>query len=1412
MLRASSMVGFAGMQPEEIVRNPSETDDSPQVSQHSKDDGETGGGEPEADALDMSAWFSGFFWDLAARVNSNAIHCHGHGPAHKREIYNFRRVAEGDMWEISKLPSGLRARACLLREQLHSELMDGITSELKQMGESRNGFAAVGYPTLRKHAACVISYKRAVLCLAAEVDNWLMRYKLLHAHPREAPENLMERKSRLEEFWMMFHDRSRDPGPPQAPPGANRSGLLSPSSGTRSMSRLPRPKKGGSLLDADEFGCSTIARSWQLAQRGPGSPKAAVEAAPKKGARHSSKGSEKPAIAGGKWESNAGKKPPSFRDTTPSKETSSSLAKKRAGLGTSQSLPSLINMTKGLKGPSASTNKETGGPARSQLSKSDSDWNHLFVPPWSPNGPRTIVLPPLADMSRQKYFRECDKDGVVPTTLPFVTGHSAKLEAAGRDLSDRDLMAMAVMITEEEGIEHIDLQGNAMLSDRSLAPFLRRLRKESTVNTLEHLSLAWISRAGLDSLDATLQIIRAASKLRVLDLSGISIGMRFQLPLCQAIGKHDCLTSVVLAQTGLGQTRSPITLSCITELCSSDSIERLNLSWNCFHAEEYCHLGQCIAKNREIKVLSISGCSAAVIGATPSSDAPVGAFVEHLSRAGGLRRLDLSLSRASFRTALILEDSLDRNKNIVDIDLSSNPFGVLGIRSILRLLSRETSGLVSVETEGCYTGFSHAYGQPDDPPVYSAANPGGKYRLDLTRPYHRSVLRLLYKAAERFKVPTTDAFVDIEYSQPPWVHATKCKDGIWVVPTTGCVTLTFNIEKALEAELKDVTDSDHVGFLNKHFAFVKLVPGFRKVIPLIAAWKRLNGRLVEQDAFLQALSKDFILSLAQIEVLCKCSPSEAPKIVSSMLPSLPISEQMRYMGMRLLTNIGDFIRVQEALQTLVDFNLSNATGHYKLNLGSSAHFTVAQQLLLLDRWESGADRRCGRFDISQRGNRSHVRNETYQGRPLNLFFITIAEWCLPEASELEFDYVSSVRPPRGAESLSSQCFDSILVHIHASECPTSTKIAVLRNISHHFYVTSMQMRELLGMFRTAEERADTFVIFFMRVLDVQNSKSFTVRFEKPEELQALQERLGYAVFLPFIQPENRYFELILSRYDQRLCACVLVGLAAREKPSNIKAPMYILPDGKIDPLPLGVPRSWDSMDKIPKEGRFHFTYNCAPEDRKFAARKDLQFTYSYFTVTVPDEEVLWWTGLNEVPPDMIELLEFMIGTFPNANKAFKAIDGENGNGEITRKEFIEGLEELGCKKFQGKDEDARINAIFRYLDPGGEGSVSHDEWQIFAQLWREFQLTVHEFVCFLVRVFGPDLKDAWANLDDDGSGELTLEEWVNAITEYGYFGPTAVVFNLLDNSDDGNISIEEFMVLENYVARPATAPPRTLRP
>eukprot|EP00434_Breviolum_minutum_P024656 symbB.v1.2.021775.t1/scaffold1901.1/size96594/2 len=213
----------------------------------------------------------------------------------------------------------------------------------------------------------------------------------------------------------------------------------------------------------------------------------------------------------------------------------------------------------------------------------------------------------------------------------------------------------------------------------------------------------------------------------------------------------------------------------------------------------------------------------------------------------------------------------------------------------------------------------------------------------------------------------------------------------------------------------------------------------------------------------------------------------------------------------------------------------------------------------------------------------------------------------------------------------------------------------------------------------------------------------------------------------------------------------------------------------------------------PSDGIFSGRYSCAPENRDYEFRRRLAETYGYYDAKImagtKEQDIMWWTGLTEPPEDVLDLLEFFISRFQNCDEAFRKIVSlsDTKSQLITLRVFQSALRAMECGKFKGEDETKRLQAIFRYLDPG-----------VLGQLWSEFDLTIREFVQFLQIAFGEDLSDAWNALDDDGSGSLSQQEWFEAVEKIGYFGPARVIFALLDNTDDGSIEKDEFEVLEKY--------------
>lgn len=1353
----------------------------------------------------------------------------------------------------------------------HELLLDGIMEDLtsfwKGCGDPQ---WQVRSDMFRRRAMDVKKWHNETSCLSAEVNRWLFQYKIVHCHPPDS-ETATEKHERTQQLWSqlheggrkvelaalaapfkddlrnrLFNDDNREESRSMRPQSAGAIGASGGNAGRRPASAGCLSKSGSrrpssAALDLD-WKCrssrsNVSAGSWDWARGSKGlrqyvAPsqigsratdhwaKSLFDLSEDKLREHAEAAEDREEMLREGSETFLTKAPRSAANASNEHNLSNSMKNRNS---TSRSLPHLKRLsgtTTALQNhvllakqpkPERLSNKMRPASATGKVDRGRPPLISTFSMPWQSKTPEPTLK--CEDTPAKQYLRACRKDSTVPRPLPFITGHSLKLKAGNQVLSDKDLLDLTVVLGEFS-LTDIDLEGNTALTEKSLLKLVQVLSKPPASTALLTLSLKRCLQASkhcvfsgfIDAIGDPMGV----RNLRELDLTDVVMGMRCHLPFASVIRDHTSLKSLNLCNTGLGITQGHEAKQFIYDLLGSQSIEILDLGWNCFDAEFFTHLGQRHVEMQMLRRLTLSNCTSSPKAGFSST---IVFFLEHLTRDFKLQFLDISLNHMDFRGALVAEDALMNCKKLTELNVSHNPLGVVGTRSLLRLLCRDSCGLMHFRCRDCFSGKSYL---PDEGfQMFRCTNPGGRYHLNLQKHYHRALLRMLYKTGERFGLYPTDAFSNIVYSLGSWVHPANDSHGVWAVPNEGHLSVTFSVDSGIRNKAQDIYDYDFEGYLDRHFTLMRCAPSFRKVVPLFAQWRSSDSVIQEQSAMLDALSNDFRLTYPFMKYLCR-NEELTGEIIQRLLGAVEGGVGARYLTLGLNRELVAYVRTLSRVKCLVKFNPQNPNGHYKLNMERHVEKALAERLLLLDRWESGVSLKLGHLDISQRGNNSVIRNEEFQHRPIDVR--AMSEWHIPSYDILELDYTSNRRPPVKASCLDDATLSRIMVTLSQSECSTVFAKEALRMASHAMFITSTQLRTLFGAFKSEESYIELVVIFVTQVVDMQNEKIFRVRIENEAALAELSRRLGYIAMFPFIQPEQTRFVFNLAERDQRIATTLLLNLAVSESVDTARCnPEYIRSNGERDPLPTGVPRSWGDLNKIERGGQLSISYLCAPENVNFQKRKFLFETQGHWKLTVEEKDVQWWSSLKDAPEDVLTYLDFLTTQFAERRHpirdAFAEIDGPGGNGNISLREF-EAYTMTKCKKFKGAREKERIEAVFRFLDPSGEGQVSADEFMILDQMFKEIKLSIIEFVEFCERTFGEDLADSWVELtrQDDGRDkeELRRDEWKAACDRIGYCGPVFPIFKFVDKDDEGTISEDEFLELEKVKEGIAMGHARTL--
>lgn len=149
------------------------------------------------------------------------------------------------------------------------------------------------------------------------------------------------------------------------------------------------------------------------------------------------------------------------------------------------------------------------------------------------------------------------------------------------------------------------------------------------------------------------------------------------------------------------------------------------------------------------------------------------------------------------------------------------------------------------------------------------------------------------------------------------------------------------------------------------------------------------------------------------------------KAMSVVLPSMAAPQYARLLLTTNITNNSDMRLLRRKMGDSLPVILGSTSGHYKLDLSKTNDRWTFKKIVKINNMEKKFNKQSGRYDTSQHGNWDNFRNVRFNFVKIETFEQSFMI-SPPHAGLLEFDYVSTTRPPTNAHAISFKRMCSIL--------------------------------------------------------------------------------------------------------------------------------------------------------------------------------------------------------------------------------------------------------------------------------------------------------------------------------------------------------------------------------------------------
>ncbi|KAJ1473787.1 hypothetical protein T484DRAFT_1834834 [Baffinella frigidus] len=430
----------------------------------------------------------------------------------------------------------------------------------------------------------------------------------------------------------------------------------------------------------------------------------------------------------------------------------------------------------------------------------------------------------------------------------------------------------------------------------------------------------------------------------------------------------------------------------------SGRLEYLDLSWNAIRGVGAAALGLALVDNRTLRRLNLAWNG---VGGSKAFDVWAGVFEKNVV----LEELDLSHNSLDERNTIVIAENVRTNEVMTNLQLSDNPLGPIGAKLMFKLMDAFGADRKLV-FENCNFDAKSKH-CPIDP-----ADIQGDFSLDLSQPYERACAKALVRIAGK---NIADQWQNCRLNGSPF-NVKNFDGSSESMPESGILSACYY--KLIQRKAAHDVVSEQT---------------FSQLHKMISAD---DTNEIDRLALVIGVAGDLTIDCKQ---LCKMveavegSNLKFCKMVEAVEGSNLKVGLVKHMFSRLVdrnnfSSVSDSLSQEELaalkreLGALWSYTDSNPTGHYRLDLSRPFDRNLALKVLETNNMERGWRRMADLFDTSDDGFYMNFRNETIDAKS----FTWNGVWRIPATGILDFDYVSTERPPFHTPPLDNDLFRELV--------------------------------------------------------------------------------------------------------------------------------------------------------------------------------------------------------------------------------------------------------------------------------------------------------------------------------------------------------------------------------------------------